>query len=63
MKRRAEGACQLLILRNIFKHIKGMRKKWIFYGQADREGEGDKGGPAPSALTVSKCENFDPFFH
>ena len=41
VNRRAEGACQLLILRNTFKHIKGVRKKWIFfYGQADHEGEG-----------------------
>ena len=33
----------------------------IFYGQADREGEGGGRGPAPSVLTVSKCENSDPF--
>ena len=31
----------------------------IFYGQADRKGGG---GSATSALTLSKCENFDPFF-
>ena len=40
-------------------------KKRIFYGQADRKGgvgEWGRGGSATSALTVSKCENFD-FFH
>ena len=37
---------------------KGSRqKKRSFYGQADR-----KGGSAPSALTVSKCENFGQIF-
>ena len=46
----------------IQKGIKASRQKeWIFYGQADRKGGG--GQPNPSALTVSKCENFDPFFH
>ena len=29
----------------------------IFYGQAE-----GKGASAPSVLTVSKCDNFDPFF-
>ena len=29
----------------------------IFYGQ-----EEGKGASAPSVLTVSKCDNFDPFF-
>ena len=39
--------------------IKGSRKKkQSFYGQADRKGEGS----APSALTVSKCENFGQIF-
>ena len=33
-------------------------KKRKFYGQADCKG----GGSAPLFLTVSKCENFDPFF-
>ena len=32
--------------------------KRIFYSQADREG----GGGSASALTASKCENFDPFY-
>ena len=41
------------------QNAKGSHKKWIFYGQADCKGGG---GSAPSALTVSKCENFDPFF-
>ena len=36
---------------------KGSHKKRIFYGQPDRKGWGGQ----PSALTVSKCENFDPF--
>ena len=40
--------------------VKGSRKKWIFYGQADRK-EAGAGGSAPSALTVRKCENVDPF--
>ena len=31
-------------------------KRRTFYGQADR------GVSAPLALTISKCENFDPFF-
>ena len=39
------------------KTFRGVVKKRIFYGQADR-----KGGSAPSALTVSKCENFGPIF-
>ena len=33
------------------------RKKWIFYGQADRNGGG--GASVSSALTISKCENFE----
>ena len=33
-------------------------KKRYFHGQADHKGEG---GSAPSALTVSKCENIDLF--
>ena len=40
-------------------------KKRSFYSQADRKGYGQadgKGGSAPSALTVSKCENFGPIF-
>ena len=42
----------------------GTRKKRSFYSQADCEAEGEGGGAsAPSALTVSKCENFDPFLH
>ena len=36
------------------------QKKRVFYGQADRKG--GEGGSALSALTVSKCENFDTFF-
>ena len=36
------------------KRTNGSRKKWIFYGKADRKG----GGSAPSALTISKCETF-----
>ena len=36
------------------------RPPWIFYGQVDRKGGGRS---APSALTISKCDNFDPFFH
>ena len=40
---------------------RGVKKKWIFYGQADRKGAG--GGSATLALTVGKCENFDLFFH
>ena len=35
-------------------------KKRIFYGQADRKGGGGEVS-ATSALTVSKCENFDFF--
>ena len=38
---------------------KASKKTWIFYGQPDRKGGG---GSATSALTVSKCENLDPFF-
>ena len=34
--------------------IGSRKKKQIFYGQADRKG---RDGLAPSALTVSKCEN------
>ena len=37
----------------------GRKKKRSFYGQADRKGVGS----TPSALTVSKCENFDLYFH
>ena len=59
VNRRAEGACQLLILRNTFKHIKGVRKKWIFF-MVRLIVRGWR-PPAPSALTVSKCENSDPF--
>ena len=36
-----------------------VKKKRSFYGQADRKGWGVGG---PSALTVSKCENFGPIF-
>ena len=36
------------------------QKKLMYYGQAVRKGGGE--GSAPPALTVSKCENFDPFF-
>ena len=36
-----------------------VKKKRIFYGQADRKGGGRS---ATLALTVSKCENFDHFF-
>ena len=40
-------------------------KKRIFYGQADRKGGGGGGvgGGSPSGPDLSKCENFDPFFH
>ena len=38
--------------------VKGSRKKWIFYGQADRKGRWS----TPLALAISKCENFEPFF-
>ena len=34
-------------------------KKRIFYGQAHRKGGW---GSALAAMTVRKCENFDPFF-
>ena len=37
---------------------KSSKKKRISYGQADRKGWGS----APLTLTISKCENFDPFF-
>ena len=38
-------------------------KKRIFYGQADHKGRGGReGGSGTSALTVSKCENFDQVF-
>ena len=40
--------------------IRKVVKKRIFYIQADRKGRW--GGHPPSALTVSKFENFDPFF-
>ena len=39
--------------------LEGVVKKRSFYGQADRK---CGGGSAPSALTVSKCENFGPIF-
>ena len=45
---------------------KGRRPKQnTFYGQANSKGGGggEGGGLANSALTVSKCENFDPFFY
>ena len=35
---------------------------FCFCGQADRNLRGGGGGAVPSVLTVSKCENFDPFF-
>ena len=35
-----------------------VKKVQIFYGQVDRK----EGWSATSALLVSKCENFDPFF-
>ena len=44
----------LLVLREVVK------KKRYFYGQADRKG--GRGGSAPLALTVSKCENFGPIY-
>ena len=37
----------------------GVKKTRIFYIQADSKGGG---GSAPSALTISKRENFDSFF-
>ena len=37
---------------------KSSKKKRISYGQADRKGWGS----APLTLTISKCENVDPFF-
>ena len=36
--------------------VREVVKKLIFYSQAIRKGEGS----APSALTISKCENMDP---
>ena len=47
--------------KTVFYHSPILRnhKKRIFYGQAGRKGGR---GAAPSALTVSECENFDPFF-
>ena len=36
-----------------------VKKNQYFYGQADHKGWG---GSAPSALAVSKCENFGPIF-
>ena len=47
------------LLRVFFNCLRRVVKMDI-YGQADRKGGG--GGSATSALTVSKCENFDPFF-
>ena len=49
-----------------FRHFYNSLKEVIkrsFYGQANRKR--GKGGWrwAPSALTISKCENFDPFWH
>ena len=41
---------------------KASKSPQIFYGQAYGKGRGG-GGVSPSALTVSKCENFDPFLH
>ena len=38
---------------------KASKKTWIFSGQPGRKG----GGSATSALTVSKCENFDLFHY
>ena len=56
----AKDKCRHLEKREflIGRGLRGFVKKRIFYGQADRLGGG--GGIAPSALTVSKCENFDP---
>ena len=46
----------------MFKNVK-VSKKRIFYSLADRKGGGGVGHwAAPLAQTVSKCENFDPFF-
>ena len=41
---------------------KGSRKKRIFYSQTGRKGGRGEASP-PSALAVSKCENFEPFLH
>ena len=38
---------------NNFREV--VKKKQIFYGQADRKG-------GKESATVSKCENFDPYF-
>ena len=45
-------------LKSFHLFLREVIKKRIFYGQPDRKGWGGQ----PSALTVSKCENFDPFF-
>ena len=39
--------------------VREVVKKRIFYGQAHRKGGW---GSALAAMTVRKCENFDPFF-
>ena len=59
------ASCALLTfkrsLRALQRYLRRcIKKQQIFYGQADR-----KGGrrSSPSALTISKCENFYPFFH
>ena len=49
---------QLLFSFAISAILREVVKKRIFYGHADRRG---KGASATSALTVSKCENFDFF--
>ena len=68
---RAEGAdlppppygqpdCKKTVFSVVDDFPKVSRKKRSFYGQADRKG--GEGGSAPSALAVSKCENFGPIF-
>ena len=55
-------AYKWLFLGAFLTKLRGIVKKRIFYGQADRRGGRGGGVSAPLALIASKCENFDPFF-
>ena len=47
---------------DMIMYVREPVKKRSFYGQADRKGWPPLLRSAPSALTVSKCENFGPIF-
>ena len=64
MNRRAEGACQLLILRNTFKHIKGVRKKWIFFMvRLIVRGRGGHTGQVGATTTCSQNKHVGEFLY